>query len=76
MTKSTNKSETILMRLHPNMVEEIISMLKHIDVDGETMEHILEAVGMQEQMLRQLTLNASASTLNHLIEERNQFKPF
>ena len=58
------------------MVEEIISMLKHIDVNGETMEHIIKSVGMQEQMLRQLTLNASASTLNHLIEERNQFKPF
>ncbi len=74
MTKSTIKSETILMRSHPGMVEEIVSMLKHIDVDGETMEHILKAVGMQEQMLRQLTLKASATTLNHLIEERNQFK--
>ena len=32
---------TSLMRSHPGMVEEIIEMLKHIDVDGETMEYIL-----------------------------------
>jgi hypothetical protein len=37
------------------MVEEIIEMLKHMDVDGETMEYILKAVGMEEQMLHQLT---------------------
>ena len=39
---------------HPGMVEEIISMLKHINVDGETMQFILEQVGMEKQMLNQL----------------------
>ena len=48
-------AQTSLMRSHPGMVEEIIEMLKHIDVDGETMEYILKAVGMDEQMLHQLT---------------------
>jgi len=43
------------MRSHPGMVEEIIEMLKHIDVDGETMEYILDKVGMTEQMQHQLT---------------------
>ena len=41
---------TSVMRSHPGMVEEIIEMLNHIDVDGETMEYILKAVGMDEQL--------------------------
>jgi hypothetical protein len=49
------EAQTSLMRSHPGMVEEIIEMLKHIDVDGETMEYILKAVGMEEQMQQQLT---------------------
>ena len=41
---------TSVMRSHPGMVEEIIEILKHINVDGETMEYILKAVGMDEQV--------------------------
>ena len=36
------------------IVNNIISQLKAIDVDGETMEYILKQVGMDEQMFRQL----------------------
>jgi hypothetical protein len=35
-------------------VEQIISMLKGMDVDGETMEYILRQVGMEDQMANQL----------------------
>ena len=42
------------MKLHPGMVEDIIDMLKYIDVDGETMQYILEEVGMEDQILKQL----------------------
>jgi hypothetical protein len=42
------------MKSHPGMVENIIDMLKHMDIDGETMQYILEEVGMEEQMLKQL----------------------
>ena len=35
-------------------VQEVIKMLKDIDVDGETMEYILRQVGMEDQMLKQL----------------------
>ena len=41
---------TSVMRSRPLMVEEIIEMLKHMDVDGETMKYILKAVGMDEQV--------------------------
>ena len=46
---------TSVMRSHPGMVEEVIAILKHMDIDGETMEYILKAVGMDEQMQHQLT---------------------
>lgn len=53
-------------------VSRIIDEIKAVDIDGETMEYIIWAVGMQEQMLRQLVLSADEQELNNLIEERNQ----
>ena len=47
----------------PQTVETIIDMLKHMDVDGETMQHILKEVGMDYQMLKQLMLT---SNINHV----------
>ena len=35
-------------------VHHIIDMLRTIDIDGETMEYIIEQVGMQEQIRHQL----------------------
>ena len=35
-------------------VEQIISMLKDMEVDGETMEYIIRQVGMEDQMANQL----------------------
>jgi hypothetical protein len=46
---------TQLMQSHPGMVEEVISMLRHMEIDGETMEYILDKVGMTDQMLKQLS---------------------
>jgi len=37
-----------------NVVKDVISKLKDIEVDGETMQYILKEVGMEEQMLKQL----------------------
>jgi hypothetical protein len=45
---------TIQMKENPGVVETIIDLLNHIDVDGETMEYILKKVGMEDQMLKQL----------------------
>ncbi len=61
---------TQLMELHPGMVEEIISMLRHIEVDGETMQYILARVGLEDQMLRQLLMISDSTYLNDLMEER------
>jgi hypothetical protein len=61
---------TQLMEYHPGMVEEIISMLRHIEVDGETMQYIIQKVGLEDQMLRQLLMISDSTYLNDLMEER------
>lgn len=38
-------------------VEVIINILKDIEVDGETMQYILYRVGMEKQMLKQLSID-------------------
>lgn len=62
--------ETSLMKGHPGMAEEIVSMLKHMNVDGETMEYIIRSVGMEEQMLRQLVMNSPYTDTTDLLEEK------
>ena len=66
--------ETPLMEYHPGMVEEIISMLRHIEVDGETMQYIIQKVGLEDQMLRQLLMISELRYLNDLIEEKLSLK--
>lgn len=41
-------------------------------VDGETMEYILRAIGMEEQMLRQLMLSAPMEQVEYLMEEKKE----
>jgi hypothetical protein len=66
------KAETQQMKAHPGMVEEIIGMLRHMNVDGETMEYILEQTAMKTQMLRQLLLKADKDVLWDLSLEREK----
>ena len=65
---------TQLSELHPGMVEEVISMLRHMEIDGETMQHIIESVGLEDQMTRQLVMISDTEYLNDLIEEKNTLK--
>lgn len=62
-------AETMLMKAHPGSVETIIDILKHMEVDGETMEFILDQVGMKDQMLHQLFLKADTESLVGLFME-------
>jgi hypothetical protein len=62
--------ETALMKGHPGMAEEIVAMLRHMDVDGETMQYIVKSVGMEEQMLRQLMLTQPINDVEYVWEER------
>ena len=72
LEKAEPEAETMLMKGHPGMVEEIIEMLKHMDVDGETMEYILDETGMKGQMIRQLFLKAHGDVIRDLSSERKQ----
>ena len=72
LEKAKPEADTMLMKSHPGMVEEIIGMLMHIDVDGETMEYILDQTGMKGQMLRQLFLKVHKDVLWDLTSERMQ----
>lgn len=53
-----------------NVVKDVISKLKDIQVDGETMHYILEQVGMEEQMLRQLVMKADFKETKDLLREK------
>jgi len=52
----------------------IIELCRDIEIDGETTEYVLRAIGMEDQMLRQLVLNADWGKLNYLIEEKRDIK--
>ena len=54
------------------VTDQVISMLTSIEVDGETMQHIIRQVHMEDQMLRQLLLQADTETLVQLIMERRE----
>ena len=53
------------------LVDEIVDKLREINVDGETMQYIIEKVGMTDQMLRQLILTATMDDVFCLVEEKN-----
>ena len=57
------------MKSHPGMVETIIDMLKHMDVDGETMQYILKETGMDHQMLKQLMLTSNIDHVKDFYRE-------
>ena len=40
------------------------------DVDGETLENVIDLLGMREQMLRQLVMTANPIELDILMDER------
>ena len=60
-------------------VYQVISILKNITwngdcVDGETMQYILEQVGMQDQMLRQLMMSQPIDEVRYIFEEREELE--
>ena len=52
-------------------VNDIISKLRTIDIDGETMQYILKKVGMEDQMLKQLIGTADDYQINYYTDLRN-----
>lgn len=52
------------------VVDYVIAKLNEIDVDGETMQYIIEQVGMNDQMLRQLIMSNPESDTKDLLDEK------
>jgi len=52
------------------VVTNAIGQLKAIDVDGETMQFIIESLGMNDQMLRQLIMDNPESDTKDLLAEK------
>jgi hypothetical protein len=53
--------------------DHIIEHLLAIDVDGETMEYIIEGTNLKNQMLKQLIMTSSDFDINNILDERNEF---
>ena len=56
--------------LSPGFEYQVIHSHNPEDMDGETWEQLTRRVGMEDQILRQLFLQASDQELNNLFEER------
>ena len=48
----------------------IIELCNDIEIDGETMEYVLRAIGMEEQMLRQLIMSSPIEWSIRLLNEK------
>ena len=52
-------------------VDNAIQNLKRIEIDGETMQYIIEKLGMDDQMLRQLVLTKPRIQTLNIMDEWN-----
>lgn len=50
-------------------IETVINILNEIEIDGEDMQHILEEIGMDEQMRKQLIATCSEEELEQDLRE-------
>ena len=57
--ESRYEKDRVKFPMERNEVDLIIALLEKIEVDGETMEHIITKVGMDGQMFSQLIKNAN-----------------
>jgi hypothetical protein len=74
ITSQMNESQYVEERIN-----QVIGILKNLtwsgdSVDGETMEYILEQVGMHDQMLRQLVMSQPIEEVRYMIEEREELE--
>jgi hypothetical protein len=51
-------------------MNNIVSLIKSNDLDGEDIQHILDRVGMSEQILRQLVMSCPLPQMLELMDEK------
>ena len=64
------ETEQMSNRVDREMILKVIDLLRIIEVDGETMQYILNKVGMEDQMLKQLISTADEYNLNYYLNLR------
>lgn len=52
------------------MVQELMKM----DVDGETMQYIIQQVGMEHQMLKQLLMTAKWQDIDVILDDKSELE--
>jgi hypothetical protein len=62
-----NNSENVI-------ADMIVEQLKTMDVDGETMQYILNKVGMEDQMHRQLVMTMPTEKTLELLDEKKDLE--
>jgi len=60
-------------------INQVIDVLNNLTwsenrVDGETMQYILNKIGMEDQMLRQLMMSQPIEEVRYIIEEREELE--
>jgi hypothetical protein len=73
-TAQINESQYVEYRIN-----QAIGILKNLTgndncVDGETMQYILNKVGMEDQMLRQLIMSQPIDEVRYWFDEREEFE--
>ncbi len=51
-------------------IELLIQQLINLQVDGETMQYIIQKTGMEDQMLRQLIMSKPFNQVKDLVQEK------
>ena len=51
-------------------IELLTQQLINLQVDGETMQYILQKTGMEDQMLRQLIMSKPFDQVKDLVQEK------
>jgi len=64
------KKKIMKGEIEMGVVNEAIENFKRIDIDGETMQYIIEKLGMGDQMLRQLVMIKPKSQTEELLNEK------
>ena len=63
-------TEQMQCAIDRQIVLKVIDQLRYIDVDGETMQYIIEKVGMTDQMLRQLVMTNPYTDTSDILQEK------
>lgn len=59
-----------MANINKQQADSIVSLIKSNDLDGEDIQHMLEQIGMGEQILRQLVMSCPLPQMLELMDEK------